>query len=131
MQAVRTLSLDQAAPDEAGSTGDEDEAVLLLYHLVEDGRQSETLQGWDFGLELAHDDGFAAALAENGAVSPALEAIALSLLRASIAGFTGCGKCLTNASSMARDFAELPALSYKSAACSVASRCTSGASPGA
>ena len=37
--------------------------------------------------------------------------IVLNLLRASMAGFKGCGKCFTKASSMLRDFAGLPALS--------------------
>jgi len=60
----------------------------------------------------------------------AFAVIRLNLLRASIAGFKGCGKCFTNASSMARALGVSPALSYRSAACSVASAARRAFRPG-
>ena len=49
----------------AGSSSHENDSVLFLNDLFEDGRQAQFLEGGNLRFELAHDDGAAAVLAEN------------------------------------------------------------------
>ena len=49
----------------AGRAGDEDEAVLFLDDLLENGRQLQLLDGGDLRVQLAHDDGVIAVLPED------------------------------------------------------------------
>lgn len=49
----------------AGCAGDEDDAVFFFHDLMEDGRQTDARESWNFGLEPAHHDRVASSLTEN------------------------------------------------------------------